>query len=59
MWQGRKEASSLDQIKLTKNQLEFDRKISHGRLLILELDRNFSTTNSVSMTEIWMNFTKN
>ena len=40
-----KEGYSLDQIKMTKNQLEFDQKNSQRQTLTLELDRNFTPTN--------------
>ena len=40
---GTAEASSLDQINMTKNQLEFDGKKWQRRTLTLELDRNFPT----------------
>ena len=41
----RKRLSSLEQIKTTKNRLEFDQKtlmteISHRRMLTFELDQN-------------------
>ena len=38
-------ASSLDQIKMTKKRLEFDKNNWQWQTLTLELDQNFTTTN--------------
>ena len=40
--QEKKQASSLDQINMTENRLEYDQKISHRRTLALEHDQKFT-----------------